>query len=170
MALDRRRSGDDPPALRSVLRRSQARSDGSTDERLCFISIRAANSRHAQGTREASLAAGDFAICSANEPYSLDLLKRHELLVVEFPRAPLAERVPDLEDRLVRAVSGQSSGARIFHDFLLSLWRQGDQSAADPAWQSGVSGVFYDLVALAMRGGEAKPRPRRTRRASACWR
>jgi AraC-like DNA-binding protein len=40
---------------------------------------------------------------------------------------------------------------RLFHDFLLSLWRQGDQSDADPTWQTSVSAVFFDLLALALR-------------------
>jgi AraC-like DNA-binding protein len=42
----------------------------------------------------------------------------------------------------------------LFHDFLLSLWHQGDQSEADPEWQSGVSSIFADLVALAVNGSD----------------
>ncbi len=90
-------------------------------------------------------------IASPHEAYAIDLAA-HELLVVEFPRAPLAERFPGLDDALRQRMSGGSPGARVFHDFLLSLWRQSQQGFADPDWQEGVSQVFYDLVALAMRG------------------
>ena len=40
----------------------------------------------------------------------------------------------------------------MFHDFLLSLWRQSQQGISDPEWETGVSTVFYDLIALAVRG------------------
>lgn len=97
------------------------------------------------------LGAGDFVIASPHEAYAIDLAA-HELLVVEFPRAPLAERFPGIDDALRQRVSGATPGARVFHDFLLSLWRQSQQGFADPDWQDGVSQVFYDLAALAMRG------------------
>jgi len=116
-------------------------------------------SRHRQWRREADLQAGDFSLCSAAEPYRLDLSRGHELLVVELPRTALATRLPALEDRFSRRISGASASGRIFHDFLLSLWQQGDQSHADPAWQEGVANVFLDLVALAVRGSDNSPAP-----------
>lgn len=100
---------------------------------------------------ESQLDTGDFVIGSPHHAYSLDL-SAHELLVVEFPRAPLAERVPGLDDMLSKRLCGATPGGRVFHDFLRSLWHQGDQSAQDPEWQEGVSSVFYDLAALAVRG------------------
>jgi methylphosphotriester-DNA--protein-cysteine methyltransferase len=54
-----------------------------------------------------------------------------------------------------------SPGGRVFHDFLRSLWHQGDLSGQDRQWQQGVSAVFYDLVALAMRGS-TRPEERAT--------
>ena len=57
-----------------------------------------------------------------------------------------------MEDRFARRISGASPSGRLFHDFLLSLWHQGDQSDADPEWQSGVSSIFADLVALTVNG------------------
>ena len=111
-------------------------------------------SLHEQSGRTAVLESGDFALSCANEAYRIDLPKAHELLVVEFPRAALEARLPDLNARLLERISGSTSSARVFYDFLLSLWRQGDQSLTDADWQRGVSDVFYDLVALALRGAK----------------
>ena len=146
--------------LNMIRPRSQASMVGraprntASEERVILHLQCRGTSRHRQGRGEAELHAGDFSLCSANHAYEIDLLTQHELLAVEFPRARLAERVPGLEDQFARRISGSSAGGRIFHDFLLSLWHQGDQSGADPEWQDGVSGVFFDLVALAMRGSD----------------
>lgn len=127
----------------------------TAEERLILHLQCRGSSLHRQGGTETTLGAGDFVIGSPHEGYSMDLAA-HELLVVEFPRAPLSERFPGIDDLLCRRVSGETPGARVFHDFLLSLWRQSQQGFADPDWQVGVSQVFYDLVALAMRGA-ARP-------------
>jgi AraC-like DNA-binding protein len=95
---------------------------------------------------------GDMTVCACDEAYRLRLSDDHATLAVELPRAALEARVPDLDDRIARALRGTSPGVRLFHDFLLSLWRQGDQSEAEPAWQASVSNVFLDLLALALRG------------------
>jgi AraC-like DNA-binding protein len=124
------------------------------EERVVLHLQRRGTSIHRQRGREAALNAGDFALCSADRGYDIDLPTRHEMLVVEFPRRLLAARVGDLEAHFAKRISGASPGGRIFHDFLLSLWQQGDQSDADPEWQSGVSVVFFDLVAMAMRGSD----------------
>ncbi len=127
----------------------------SADERLILHLQSRGSSIHRQSGTETALGAGDFVIASPHEAYAIDLAA-HELLVVEFPRAPLAERFPGIDDALRRRMSGATPGARVFHDFLLSLWRQSQQGLSDPDWQDGVSQVFYDLIALAMRGA-ARP-------------
>ncbi len=125
------------------------------DERLILHLQCRGSSLHRQSGTETALGAGDFVIGSPHEAYAIDLAA-HELLVVEFPRAPLAERFPGIDDALRQRMSGATPGARVFHDFLLSLWRQSQQGFADSEWQDGVSQVFYDLIALAMRGA-SKP-------------
>lgn len=97
------------------------------------------------------LRAGDMSVCASDEPYRLSLSNNHTTLAVELPRAALKARVPDLDDRIALAMRGTSPAVRLFHDFLLSLWRQGDQSDAEPAWQESVSAIFLDLLALALR-------------------
>ncbi|MFM9936312.1 MAG: helix-turn-helix domain-containing protein [Novosphingobium sp.] len=123
----------------------------TAEERLILHLQCRGSSLHRQSGTESVLGAGDFVIGSPHEAYAIDLAA-HELLVVEFPRAPLAERFPGIDDALRQRLSGRSPGARVFHDFLLSLWRQSQQGISDPEWEAGVSTVFYDLVALAMRG------------------
>ena len=127
---------------------------GAAEERVVLHLQRRGTSIHRQGGRVAELRPGEFALSSADSGYTIDLPTRHELLVVEFPRHLLAGRIADLGARLARPISGASPSGRIFHDFFLSLWQQGDQSDADPEWQSGVSAVFFDLVAMAMRGSD----------------
>lgn len=123
----------------------------TADERLILHLQCRGTSLHRQSGTESLLGAGDFVIGSPHEAYAIDLAA-HELLVVEFPRAPLAERFPGIDDALRQRLNGGSPGARVFHDFLLSLWRQSQQGISDPEWETGVCTVFYDLVALAMRG------------------
>lgn len=106
--------------------------------------------QHSQQGRETRLEPGDFVIGSPHSPYRFDLAP-HEMMVVEFPKNALLERVPDLEDALAQRLSGASPAARVFNDFLLSLWRQAESNPGDPNWANGISGVFYDLAALAIR-------------------
>lgn len=140
-----------PRSEASVVHR-WAKGGGGTEDRIVLHLQHRTASRHYQWGREAELQTGDFSLLSAAEPYRLDLKGGHELLVVELPRAALIARLPDLEDCISRRIAGTSPSGRILHDFLLSLWQQGDQSDADRAWQEGVANVFLDLVALAVRG------------------
>lgn len=109
---------------------------------------------HRQGRQEARLGPGDFIFGSPHEPYAFNLAP-HEMMVVEFPRRALVERVPDLDDLLAKPLSGSTPAARVFSDFLLSLWRQArDGEGEDTAWGEGMSRIFYDLAAMAVH--EAK--------------
>jgi len=126
---------------------------------------------HRQRHREARLGPGDFIFASPHEPYSFDLAP-HEMMVVEFPRRAFIDRVPDLDDLLAKPLSGSTPAARVFSDFLLSLWRQAhDGAIRDPAWGEGMSRIFYDLAAMAVheakRGPESHAAPELHRRAMA---
>lgn len=108
------------------------------------------NGEHRQGRREARLDPGDFVLGSPHKPYRFDLTP-HEMMAVEFPKHELVQRIPDLDARFATRLSGASPAARIFNDFLLSLWRLADTRPTDPDWASGISGVLYDLAAMAIR-------------------
>ena len=104
---------------------------------------------HTQGKEVHTLRAGDFVLADSNRDYKVELLGANDMLVVEMPRAALAERVPQLQDTLSKRIRGDTPSSRLLHDFLLSLWRQGDQSGAEPHWLRGVSAVFFDLLSMA---------------------
>ncbi|UVO50667.1 helix-turn-helix domain-containing protein [Sphingomonas sp. SUN019] len=124
--------------------------DRAADEEQIVLHLqRRGTSCHRQNGREALLNPGDFVLMSAARPYLVDLAM-HELLVVQFPRRLIEHKIRGLDDRLGTTISGAGAGGRVFHDFLLSLWHQGDQSHADPDWQAGVATVFADLAALAV--------------------
>jgi AraC-like DNA-binding protein len=131
----------------------------SDEEQIVLHLQRRGTSCHRQGRREAMLASGDFVLLSTAMPYVIDLPTAHELLVVQFPRRLIETKIRGLDDRLGAPVSGASAGGRVFHDFLMSLWHQGDQSHADPDWQAGVATVFADLMALAANIPPEQPRP-----------
>lgn len=121
----------------------------SDEEQLVLHLQRRGRSRHHQDRRDAELAPGDFILVSASRSYTIEA-SSHEMLVVQFPRRLVEGKVKSLDDRIATLVPGTGPSQRVFHDFLLSLWRQGDQSEADPHWQSGVASVFADLLALAV--------------------
>ncbi len=110
-----------------------------------------------QWDREADLRAGDFTLCDSGDGYRLDLSPANEMIVVEIPRQRLLERLPNLDEVISRRIPGGAPGSRLLHDFLLSLWRQGDQSRADPLWLHGVTEVLLDLVGLAVKGSTQVP-------------
>lgn len=128
----------------------------TTDERVIMHMQWRGRGQHSQRNREALLEPGDFVIGSPHEPYRFELTP-HEMMVVEFPRQALAERIPDLDDTLAQRLSGSSPSARVFNDFLLSLWRQAQSSPKGSDWASGINSVFYDLAAMAIRDARAEP-------------
>lgn len=137
--------------------RVQRWKDGASDrpDRIIFHLQNRGHSLNAQWQREAELSTGDLTLCYAGDAYHTDLSDRNEMLVVEMSRAALASRLPNLEDHLCRTISGTAPGTRLVHDFLLSLWQQGDQSDADPDWQEGIANVFLDLLAFAVKGASS---------------
>jgi AraC-like DNA-binding protein len=140
--------------------------DGTSDrpDRIIFNLQHRGHSKNGQWQREAELGAGDLMLCYAADAYYTDLSDRNEMLVVEMSRAALSSRIPNIEDHLCRTIAGAAPGTRLVHDFLISLWQQGDQSDADPDWQEGIANVFLDLLAFAVKGaGSALVAPKGTR-------
>ena len=107
--------------------------------------------RYTQGSTTARLEPGDAVLCTTARPYVIELT-RHETLVVEFPRALLEARIGPLDGRLVARLPGTSPSLRIFHDFLLSLWQQGYREEHHPGWEEEIVAIFFDLLAMALRG------------------
>lgn len=109
--------------------------------------------RYAQGGAATRLEPGDAVLCTTAAPYVIELT-RHETMVVEFPRAALEQRIGPLAGRLVSRLPGTSPSLRIFHDFLLSLWQQGYREEHHDGWEEEIAQVFFDLLAMALRGAD----------------
>jgi AraC-like DNA-binding protein len=125
--------------------------------------------RYRQGGKTAELKPGDFVLCSPHEAYGIDLAG-HETLAIECPRRPLEKRFAELDASFMKPVRGASPSVRMFHDFLLSLWRQGYLEAHHPSWETELSEVFFDMAAMALRGAEffTDVRPERAPVSSIC--
>lgn len=139
-----------PKANAAVVTRRPSAQD---DERIVLHLQHRGKGQHEQAGRVAEIGPGDFSLCSTSSPYRLELAE-HEFLVVEMPRAEIEARVSGLDDLLAKPVSGAAPGSRMLRSFFLSLWQQGDLSAADPEWQAGVAHVLLDLIGLAISGAE----------------
>lgn len=142
-----------PRSDASVVHRAPAGDDG--DETLVLHVQHHGRSQFCQAQRSTGLEVGDFVLASVHTGYRFTLSQGHELLVVEMPRKPLEERVDDLDRHLCANVPGGTFAVRLFHDFLLSLWRQGAMGPAEHGWTDGVSNVFYDLLGTALQNGSA---------------
>jgi AraC-like DNA-binding protein len=140
-----------PTSQASIVSRTPT---GSDAEHIVLHLQHRGHSLHQQWGRSAAMSVGDFSLCSAYSPYRLDLSTEHELLVVDMPRSALELRVPMIDDIISRRIAGTSPSGRLLHNFLLSLWQQGDQSHADPDWQHGVADVLLDLLALAIKSND----------------
>lgn len=102
-----------------------------------------------QAGHDAYVKAGELILNTVDEGYRFALSQDHELHVVEMPMQPLRERVPRLDDHL-RVNIASSPAARLFHEFVLSLWRHGDLADALSGWADEVTRTFYDLLAMAL--------------------
>lgn len=148
-----------PRSDASVVRRTASHQDGL----VLHLQLKG-SARFNSAGRSTELAAGDFILSEAGAGYTFELSQGHELLVAEMPRPEMLRRLPDLEDRLCCTLSSLSPGGRVFRDFLLTLWRQGDETGLpcdpDPAYEAGVTDAFCDLCALAVQGATQPDRAR----------
>lgn len=131
-----------------VQRNSRLARDGG--DRVMLHFQHAGSCLHKQSTKTYTLRAGDAILTDSNEDYRVELSGDNDMLVVEMPRRNLAERMPGLDDIIAHKIAGETPSSRLLHDFMLSLWRQGDQRNADPVWINSITDVFYNLVTLAL--------------------
>ncbi len=136
-----------PSASGSEVRR---RRSTQADESVVLHLVSRGRGRHSQRNREIELNPGDFAVSSTEYDYACHF-GPHELIVVEFSKAPLQERLGSVEDMLCRRIGSSTPATGMFCDFLLSLWRNGEQCVAEPGWHDDVADMFYDMLASAMR-------------------
>lgn len=119
--------------------------------------------RQYQGDRSCELNAGDFTLASCAEDFLNIFPTEHEVLSVEAPVELLEKHAPDYECAMSCAMTGDQPGARMLHDFLLSLWRQADHASSNGSsvWVQSIQSVYLDLLGLAISekgGSRIKPR------------
>jgi len=150
-----------PRSPAAVVHSHAAARSARTDQVILHLQHRG-RSLHSQFRRSSELHSGDLALFASDADYRINLSDANDMLVVEMPRALLQLRTPDLDAKLSHRIPGTAPGARLLHDFVLSLWQQGVHGAADPDWQNGIVDVFLDLLGLALRGpNAAATRPNR---------
>ncbi len=125
---------------------------GTEDRLILHLQCRGIGN-YQQGGTVTQLEPGDAVLCTTGAPYVIELT-RHETLVVEFPRHLLEKRIGEIDRRLVTKLPGTSPSLRIFHDFLLSLWQQGYREEHHAGWEDEVSSLFFDMLAMALRGAD----------------
>lgn len=100
--------------------------------------------------REIDLRQGDIAVCAGEENYRFEMHGNHELLVAELDLSTLAEQPEWLDDVIGRVIPREKCGVRLIHDFLLSLWREGDALDEGESRES-FGRVFADLVQVGLK-------------------
>ena len=105
--------------------------------------------------RTAHLAPGDMVLCAAQEAYKFDAPDDHQMLIVEFDRSLLANRMTDVDAHIARLVSGEFASTRILRNFLLSLWREGS-SNLDGDSSTLFNDTILSLTAAALQATPAQ--------------
>jgi AraC-like DNA-binding protein len=139
-----------------VVQRRPMQSDISDQQLVLHLQHRGA-ARYNTSRGVAQLEHASFALSPSHLPYRIDVSDRHEMLVVEFPRASLTAQMPDLGDFLEREVILHNATGSVLHDFLLSLWRHGEMAQLDPDWGAAMSSMFMNLVSLTLRATVGEP-------------
>lgn len=140
-----------PRSPAAIVRRNAKRARAG-ENRVILHMQHAGTCLHTQCGEAHQLHAGDFVLADSNADYSIELNGPNDMLVLEMRRDELAAHIPHLDDIISKRIPGEAPSSRLLHDFVLSLWRQGDQSMADPQWPEGVSSVLYNLLSMAVSG------------------
>lgn len=111
--------------------------------------IQSGNCTLQQRNRTLSLNPGDMVVCAGEEYYRFDMAREHQVLVVEMQRDAVAERCPQIDDRIAQVISGQHAATRLLHNYLLSLWREGAANF-DSAMADAYSGILLEMFAKSL--------------------
>jgi AraC-like DNA-binding protein len=94
---------------------------------------------------EVALDVGDAVLVRPDEPGRLRGITH---LALVFPRAPLAERLHDLDGVFMKKIPGSRNALRLFLRYLRVI--QSDMEPAEPALQQAIVDHIHDLAALAI--------------------
>lgn len=137
-----------PRSDASKVQRKQ--SDETASKRLILHFMNRGTSGFTRAGRDITIRTGEFILNSPYLGYDFSLSQDHELLVVEMPLTPVAERIPTIDAKL-HCHLGSAATTKILQEFLLSMWRHGEYADHFPGWAEEVSDTFYDLLSMALR-------------------
>jgi len=98
-----------------------------------------------QRDAEVALDVGDAVLVRPDEPGRLRGITH---LALVFPRAPLAERLHDLDGVFMKKIPGSQEALRLFLRYLRVI--QSDMEPAEPALRQAIVNHIHDLAALAI--------------------
>jgi AraC-like DNA-binding protein len=122
--------------------RSQA---AASDDSIGMIVNLGQHASALQRDAEVALDLGDAVLVRPDEPGRLRGMTH---LALAFPRAPLAERLHDLDGVFMKRIPGSQEALRLFLRYVRMI--QSDMKLAEPALQQAVVNHIHDLAALAI--------------------
>lgn len=140
-----------PYSRAAVISRHAERSTRPTDQSLVAHFLTRGDVRLEQRGRTVDLTEGDMVLCAAEEFYRFDTSTTHEMMVVEFDRQTLAERLPNIDDFVARRISGQLPSTRLAHRYMSSLWQEAPEVLPDAHWQMH-AGIVGEMIASCIEG------------------
>lgn len=130
----------------SAERTSQLVTDGNDD---IVLYVHRAGRRHvSQFGREAEIAPGGGIAITNAAPSTIVVPEPARFVCIGVSRKPLSILVPNLEDALARALSGESGILQLLDGYLAVL--EQDRSASMPELRQPVISHIYDLIAVAL--------------------
>lgn len=140
-----------PSSAPAVIRRHANRATRPTDQSLVIHLLTRGRALLEQRGRRVELAEGDMVMCAAEEFYCFDADRQHEMMVVEFDRAMLAARVPQIDELVAHKVSGQLPGTRLVQRYMSSLWQEASADMPPSHWQMHAT-ILGDMIAACLEG------------------
>lgn len=140
-----------PYSRAAVISRHAERHTRPTDQTLVAHLLTRGIARLEQRGRTVDLTEGDMVLCAAEEFYRFDTSTTHEMMVVEFDRRTLAERMPNIDDFVAKRISGQLPSTRLAHRYMSSLWQEAPETLPDAHWQMH-AGILGDIIASCIKG------------------
>jgi AraC-like DNA-binding protein len=123
----------------------------SSDARVIAHIFQSGSGRLIHRGREVLVGAGDMVVCASDEWYLVDMPGPHEVLVLEFDRELIEDRVSGLDDRIAQCISGKLAATRLLRRFVLSLWNEGLLNLGSHAEQA-YGTIIKDMFAVSLEG------------------
>ncbi|SMC40431.1 helix-turn-helix domain-containing protein [Novosphingobium sp. B1] len=140
-----------PYSRAAVISRHADRSTRGTEQLMVAHLLTRGQARLEQRGRSVDLVEGDMVLCAAEEFYRFDTRTTHEMMVVEFDRRTLADRVPGIDDFVARRISGELASTRLAHRYMSSLWQEAPETLPPAHWQMH-AGILGDIIASCIEG------------------